>query len=355
MSKKDVKVGIIGTGFMGKGHAIGYQMFDIEIGMFASRSTENAKAVAEEFGVERWTDDWRKLVSDPEIDCVDITAPNHLHYEMAMACIEAKKPFLIEKPLAMNTKEAKEIVDAANKHGVMAVYGENMRYKPAMVKIKQIIDEGGLGDIIMLRSNEIHNGPFHSDWFWDAELAGGGATIDMGIHGLYTLEWIMGSKVRRVYAEMDVLKWDEYCKNGSEDTAAVILRFENGGIAELLISWAITGGMDVRLEVFGKEGTAYVSTTHDAGGLRVHSHPGYGKSLEELSSLKPHVVSTKGWSFPSPDDELQQGHAYEVKHFIDCVKGKDEPKSTLEDGLRALVLVEAIYESARTGKAVEVS
>lgn len=355
MNKKEIQVGIIGTGFMGKAHATGYNMFNIPIGMFASRNIQNVKEVAKKFEVNQWTDDWRELVNSPDIDCVDITSPNHLHYEMALACIEAGKPFLIEKPLALNTETAEKIVKLAKAKGVLGVYGENMRFKPAMVRIKEIIDEGGLGDIIMLRSNEIHNGPFHSDWFWDAKLAGGGAAIDMGIHGLYTVEWIMGSKVKRVYAETGVLKWKDYCKNGSEDTAVVILRFENGGMAELVISWAVTGGMDVRLEVFGKEGTAYVSTTGDAGGVRVHSHPGYGKAVEEEASLKPHVISTKGWSFPSPDDVLQQGHAYEVKHFIDCVKGLDEPKSTLEEGLRALTLVEAIYESARTGKAVELN
>jgi myo-inositol 2-dehydrogenase/D-chiro-inositol 1-dehydrogenase len=353
VGQSNVTVGIIGTGFMGKSHAEGYKIFDVKIGMFASRRLEKAREASNEFGVERWTDDWKTLINDPDIDCVDITVPNHLHYEIAMACINAGKPFLVEKPLARNTKEAEEIVRAAKEKGVLGVYAENMRYKPAMVRTKQMVDEGALGDILLLRSNEIHNGPFHSPWFWDAELTGGGASIDMGIHGVYTLEWIMGSKVKRVYAETGVLKWKEYCKNGAEDTALVIFRFENGGMAELVISWAIQGGMDIRLEVFGSEGTAYVSTTHEAGGMKVYSNPGYGKPVEVEAALKPHVVSTKGWSFPSPNDVLQQGHANEVKHFIDCVKGLAEPMSTLEDGLRALVLVEAIYESARTGRAVE--
>ncbi|RXZ83736.1 gfo/Idh/MocA family oxidoreductase [Paenibacillaceae bacterium] len=354
MTAKQVKVGIIGTGFMGKSHAEGYQLFNIEIGMFASRTADNAKAVAEQFGIERWTDNWLELIHDPEIDCVDITVPNHLHYEMAMACIEAGKPFLIEKPLARNTEEGEAIVRAAKEKGIVAVYAENMRFKPALIRTKELVEQGAFGKVLMLRSNEIHNGPFHAPWFWDANLTGGGAAIDMGIHGVNTLEWIMGSKIKRVYAETGVLKWTEHCKNGAEDTAMAVLRFENGGIAELVISWAISGGMDVRLEVFGDQGTAYVSTTHEAGGLRIFSHNGYGKSYEEEASLKPHVVPTKGWTFPAPKDVIQQGHAFEVKHFIDCVLGKDTPSSTLEDGLRSLQIVEAMYESARTGMAVEV-
>lgn len=353
MNGKSVTVGIIGTGFMGKAHAEGYKLFDIPIGMFASRTMEKAQAAAEQFNVERCTDNWLELIEDPRIDCVDITVPNYLHYEIAMACIRAGKPFLIEKPLARNTQEGEEIVRAANEKGIVAVYAENMRFKPALVRTKELVDEGAFGSILMLRSNEIHNGPFHSPWFWDAELTGGGAAIDMGIHGVNTLEWIMGSKIKRVYAESGVLKWTEHCKNGAEDTAMALLRFENGGMAEIVISWAISGGMDVRLEVFGSEGTAYVSTTHEAGGLRIYSNGGYGKPVELEASLKPHVVSTKGWSFPAPKDVMQQGHAFEVKHFIDCVKGAAKPVSTLEDGLRSLAVIEAMYESVRKGIPVE--
>ncbi|WP_163875657.1 Gfo/Idh/MocA family protein [Paenibacillus favisporus] len=352
--KNQIKVGIIGTGFMGKAHAEGYQLFNIEVGMFASQTEAKAKAAAEQFGVDRWTLDWLELVNDPEIDCVDITAPNHLHYDMAMACIHAGKPFLIEKPLARSTAEAEEIVRKAKEKGIIAVYAENMRFKPALMRTKELVDQGAFGKIMMLRSNEIHNGPFHSPWFWDAKLTGGGAAIDMGIHGVNTLEWIMNSKIKRVYAETEVLKWKDYCKNGAEDTAIAVLRFENGGLAEIVISWAVSGGMDVRLEVFGDQGTGYVSTTHEAGGLRIYSNNGYGKSYEQESGLKPHVVPTKGWSFPAPKDVIQQGHAFEVKHFIDCVRGIAKPSSTLEDGLRALAVIEAMYQSAQTGMAVQV-
>jgi predicted dehydrogenase len=351
--KKDVTIGIVGTGFMGKAHAESYRLFGVPVGMIASRRVEKAKAVAEQFGVPRWTDSWRDLVNDPNIDAVDIAVPNYMHHEVAMACIEAGKPFLIEKPLARNTREAREIVEAAEAKGIPAVYGENMRFKPAMLKLKQMIAEGALGDIIMLRCNEIHNGPFHSPWFWDAELTGGGAVIDMGIHGLYALEWVMGSKVKRVYAEMDVLKWKDHCKNGAEDTAFVVLRFENGGIAELVNSWASASGIDVRIEVYGTQGTAFLDSSRELGGMKVYSQNGYGQPLDVEASLRPHVLSKKGWSFPIPDEWTQHGHAYEVKHFVDCVRGVAEPLCTLEEGLRALELVEAIYESARTGRPVE--
>ena len=158
-----------------------------------------------------------------------------------------------------------------------AVYGENVRFKPSMVRTKSIIDQGGLGKILLLRANEVHNGPFHSDWFWDSEATGGGAVIDMGIHGIFALEWFMGSRIKRVYAEAGVLKWADKCLGETEDTAVIVLRFENGGMAELVVSWAIAGGIDVRLEVFGSAGTAYLDSARAARATTIYSESGYGR------------------------------------------------------------------------------
>jgi myo-inositol 2-dehydrogenase/D-chiro-inositol 1-dehydrogenase len=186
-----VRVGILGAGFMGSAHAECYDLLDVPIAMIASRS---ARGPAGSRPDTRWSADISEVISDPAVDCVDITLPNHLHRDAALACIRAGKPFLIEKPLARNAAEAEEIVTAARSAGVTAVYGENVRFKPSMIRTKSIVDQGGLGKILLLRANEVHNGPFHSDWFWDSESTGGGAVIDMGIHGIFALEWFMGSR-----------------------------------------------------------------------------------------------------------------------------------------------------------------
>jgi myo-inositol 2-dehydrogenase / D-chiro-inositol 1-dehydrogenase len=215
-------------------------------------------------------------VTSPEVDAVDITVPNHLHREVALAAIEAGKPFLVEKPLARTVAEADEVIAAARAAGVVGVYGENMRFSPALEQAKAMIDEGGIGSPILFRATEIHNGPFHADWFWDAEAAGGGAVIDMGIHGLYVAEWLMGARAVRVYAELGTLKWTEHCRNGAEDSAFVTLRFDNGAMAELLNSWAVAGGRDVSAEIYGTAGTIHVDKASGESGLSAYSQEGYG-------------------------------------------------------------------------------
>ncbi len=354
MTTSKVRIGLIGTGFMGKAHAESYLQSGAGVAMVASRSEANARAAAERYGARAWTTDYRELVTSALVDAVDITVPNHLHREVALAAIDAGKPFLIEKPLARSVAEADDIIDAARERGVVGVYGENMRFSPALEKTKSIIDEGGIGRPILFRATEIHNGPFHARWFWDAASAGGGAIIDMGIHGLYVAEWLMGDRVKRVYTELGTLKWTEHCGPGTEDSAFVTLRFDNGAIGELLNSWAIAGGRDVRAEIYGTAGTIHVDKARGETGLLAYSQEGYGPPIEVEAALRPHVSTNRGWHFPTADPWHQHGHAYAVRHFVDVVRDGATPRCTLEEGRRALELVEAAYRSAREGRPVEV-
>ena len=231
-----------------------------------------------------------------------------------------------------------------------AVYGENVRFKPSMVRTKSIVDQGGLGKILLLRANEVHNGPFHSDWFWDSELTGGGAVIDMGIHGIFALEWFMGSRIKRVYAEAGVLKWADKCIGETEDTAVIVLRFENGGMAELVVSWAIAGGIDVRFEVFGSAGTAYLDSPRSgAGPPRSTASPATGGTWRKSRRSARTWPGRAGWSWPTGDEWAEHGHLAEIRHFVRCVAGQETPICTLEDGWRALQVVDAIYRSVKTG------
>lgn len=354
MNKARVRIGMVGTGFMGKAHAESHLHYGAEIAMVASGTEANARALAEQVGARAWTTDFREVMASDEVDAVDITVPNHLHRDVALAAIEAGKPFLIEKPLARNLSEADEIIGRAKERGVVGVYGENMRFSPALEKSKAIIDQGGIGKPILFRATEIHNGPFHAGWFWDTSAAGGGAVIDMGIHGLYVAEWLMGARVKRVYAELGTLKWTEYCSPGTEDSAFVTLRFENGAIAELLNSWAVAGGRDVRAEIYGTNGTIHVDKARGETGILAYSQEGYGPPIEVEAALKPHVSTNRGWHFPTADPWHQHGHAYVVRHFLEVVRDAVAPKCTLEEGRRALELVEAVYRSGKEGGAVEV-
>jgi len=350
-----VRIGEIGAGFMGRAHSeciLASGKGELEI--VYSRSKEKASSVADKYGYKKWTVDWRKVINDPDVDLVDITSPNYMHKDMCVATAEAGKDFIIEKPLARNVKEAEEIISAVKKAGVRAYYAEDLRYAPDMVEAKKIIDLGGIGSPFMIRTNEMHNGPFHSKWFWNGELAGGGVLIDVGIHGLYLIEWLLSSEAVEVFAKSGTMKWKELCKNNAEDSAWCIWTFKNGTVAETVFSWAIAGGMDSRVEIFGLEGSIYIDSARNASGIEVFSEKGYGESLEVQKSERPHVSSVQGWHRPSVDMWNVHGHAQEMRHFLDCWLEKKDSITTIEDGKRALMLVEAAYRSARSGNVEKV-
>lgn len=349
------RVGMIGAGFMGGAHSqciIASGRGKLEVAY--SRSEKKARALAEKYGYKRWTTDWKEVINDPNVDILDIVSPNYTHVNICVAAAEAGKDFIIEKPLARTVKEADIIINAVKKSGVKSFYAEDLRYAPNYLEAAKIIEQGGVGDVFMMRTNEMHNGPFHSDWFWDAELAGGGVMIDVGIHGLYCIEWLMNAKVVEVYAKTACLKWKELCKNGAEDNAWAIWTFENGNVAETVFSWAIAGGMDTRLEIFGTKGSIYIDSARNSSGTVVFSEEGYGEDISKQKSERPHVSPVKGWHFPTIDVWNAHGHAQELSDFLSVwMDDSKKPLTTMEEGRRALELVEAGYESARTGKVVK--
>ena len=354
MNRK-VHVGLIGTGFMASAHSECYGMSGLaELEVVSGRNEGKLLPFRERFHFKKATTEWSRVVEDPNVEVVDIAAPNYLHKEIAIACARARKHFIIEKPLAINVMEADEIINEVEKAKVKAMYAEDLRYAPQYIEVKKVIDAGGIGKVFMMRANELHNGPFHSKWFWDSNLAGGGVVIDVGVHGIYCAEWITGARVREIFGVTGVMKWKDNCKNGSEDTAMVILTFDNGAIGELVFSWAISGGMDTRFEVFGTKGSIYVDSARSVGGLLVHSEEGYGEDVKIRASERPHVVPTTGWSFPGVDVWNVHGHAQEIRHFLSCILEDGLPTTTLEDGRRVLKIVEAIYRSAKTGNKVTI-
>jgi predicted dehydrogenase len=291
------------------------------------------------------------VIQTGHVDFIDIAAPNHLHRDMIIAAAEARIPFVVEKPLTRTLKEADEVMEVVKRTGTKAMYSENVRYGNNYQRLKSIIDQGGIGTPYLIQAYEMHSGPTHADWFWDADKTGGGALIDMGIHGLYAMEWLMGRKANRVYADAGVLKWHDRVKGGAEDTAIVTLRFENTGMGILVNTRVISGGLDVRIEVYGSGGNLYLGGVMRSD-ITAFSHRGWGRAFDEALTIEPHVMPAIGWSFQQ--GAKHSSHINELRHFIDCVANDKQPLSTLEEGRRGMVLVDAIYRSAKSGMPVDV-
>lgn len=349
---KRVRIGLVGAGFMATAHAECYrQDARAVLHRVAAGRLESARLLASRFGIPKVSARWQDVVEDPEIDAVDIVAPNHLHAEVTIAAAAAGKAVLIEKPLAISVAEADRVLEAIHRAGVTAVYAENRRFSPALLRMHASVADGTLGRPLLIRITEMGSGPEHGAWFWDPARAGGGALIDMGIHGLCAAEWLMHDRVRSVQAVGGQLRWADRLGPGVEDTMLTLAEFAGGGLAQLACSWAYSGGLEIRFELTGSLGTAIADLGRGTSGLSLYSEAAPTRTGE---GPRPHTAVPQGWSFPLTDEWRQKGHAGEIRHFIDCLLGEATPGCTVEDGHRCLILAEAILRAAREGNGVAV-
>ncbi len=332
-----VRVGLVGSQFISSIHARALRRCSrAELYAVASPTPGNAQAFAKSFEISHDFTDYRAMLELPDLDMVVIGAPNNLHCQMTVDAAAAGKHVVVEKPMCMNLAEADIMIDATRRAGVKLMYAEELCFAPKYVRLKQLLDEGALGNPTLIKQSEKHDGP-HAPHFWDVEQSGGGVTMDMGCHAIQFFRWILGRpKITSVYAQMATRVHGD--KTRGDDNSIVILEFENGVTALAEESWSKQGGMDDRAEVHGSAGVAYADLLH-AGAIETYSSTGYGYAVEKAGS-------TQGWSFTMVEEEWNYGFPQELQHFVDCVADDGRPLVTGEDGRSVLEAVFAAYASA---------
>src|SRR3954452_16699343 len=250
--KPVLRVGLIGTGFMGKTHVFGFasapRVFDlpyeIVLHAVADRSDELAGEAARALGFAHATGDWRALVQDPEIDLIDITTPNAFHREMAMAAIAAGKHVYCEKPLAPYAAHARERADAAEAAYVRTQVGFNYLCNPMMDLAREVIAGGEIGTIVSYRG--IHAEDYMADpetpFSFRHDAVGGGALADIGSHALATAEFLLGPIAELTGDVVNVISSRPDRKGGrraieTDDIARALVRFANGASGSIECSW----------------------------------------------------------------------------------------------------------------------
>ena len=250
---KDIRIGLIGTGGMGKAHATAFKNIPLVFGNEPGRpileivADINAKALekwAGEFGVPRWTINWREIVEDPRVDIVDVTTPNALHAEMVIAAAQAGKHIYCEKPLATTSTDAARIVAAVENAGVISIVGFNYLKNPAQAFAKQLIESGDLGEITMVRGtfdqDFLANPDVPFSWRLDRTQAGTGALGDLGSHTIAFALFLVGDIVEVCGLNSTRIK-ERSIPGGSSGYAASALAgaekrtVENEDITEFLI------------------------------------------------------------------------------------------------------------------------
>ncbi|EGQ4075104.1 TPA: Gfo/Idh/MocA family oxidoreductase [Staphylococcus pseudintermedius] len=353
-----IKVGIIGCGGIANGKHLPSlaQIDDVEIVAFCDIDIEKAKIAATTFGTvnAKVYQDYQELLKDQTIDVVHICTPNYLHCDMTVHALEANKHVMCEKPMAKTTTEAQQMLDAAKRTGKKLTIGYQNRFRVDSQFLHQVTARGDLGDIYFGKAHAIRRRAV-PNWgvFLDEEAQGGGPLIDIGTHALDLTLWmmnnyepaaVMGSTFHQLSQQENAANaWGPWNPKDFtvEDSAFGFIKMKNGATIILESAWALNS-LDVDEAKCSLSGTKGGADMKD--GLRIHG--------EELGTLyTKHIeLDNKGVDFyegETVDEALE-----EAKAWISCVQNDTPPRVKPEEALVVTQILEAIYESARTGKAV---
>ena len=335
------KVAMLGTGLIGMFYtqSLNGQRNRDRVTIVQSRSEDRARQSAEEWGVPAWTTDIDEALNHPGVTTVVIGLPNFMHLEVVQKAVQAPniKAILCTKPLARSGAEAAEILKVVEDAGVFHGYLEDLVYAPKALKAIKSVQDGAIGDVLVARSRETHPGP-HSAWFFDAEKAGGGAVIDLGCHCIEIIRSYVGKHNRPV----EVMCWHDTMVHPiqAEDTAMVWIRFESGAVGQFEVSWTFRGGMDLRDEISGTEGTIWLNHFLRTGFEMFTSGEGSGYVAE-----KSEVES--GWLFPVGDEIVELGYTDMFTDMFNSLEQGTSPTEDFYDGYVVNCIMDACYQSAR--------
>ncbi len=330
-------IAMLGTGLIGMFYtmALSGKRGRDRVTVVCGRRESETRAFAGKYGIPKWTISIADAVRDPDVDMVIIGLPNNLHKEAALLAVGFGKSVLCTKPLARNASEAKEMLDAVEKAGVFHGYLEDLAYTPKTLKALQSVKSGALGKILWTRSREAHPGP-HSDWFWKKELSGGGAIIDLGCHCIEIGRNYVGKAVR----PLEVMCWGatQVHPIEAEDTAVGLVRYASGAVSQFEVAWSFRGGMDLRDEVSGSEGSIWLNHWLRTG-FEMFTASGKGGYVAEKSE------SEKGWLFPVGDEVVSLGYEDMFMDMLDASEGKRQPMESFYDGYVVNAIMDAAYRS----------
>ncbi|MCE7026471.1 Gfo/Idh/MocA family protein [Jiella avicenniae] len=367
-----IGLGLIGTGFMGKAHALAYRaagavfgdLPQVRLALLCDTPRDKADAMARQFGFEAATDEWRELAASPDVDIVSITTPNALHKEMALAAIAAGKHVHCEKPMALTLEDAREMEAAARRSGVRTIIGYNYIHNPAFAHARRLIEEGVVGRPVHFRGivDEDYQADPDLPWTWRAKRAdaGLGALGDLGCHLVSMAVGLMGP-VESLVADTQIIHQTRPLGDGSgrgtvenEDAASAILRFHGGAQGALSTSrsaWGRKNKLD--FEVHGTKGMiAFSQERMNELQLYVNDGPRSQQGFRTILTGPEHPPY--GAFCPAPGHQLGFGDlkTIEAASFLRAIAGDAPNHPDFTAALSFEAVIHAIDVSAREGRRV---
>jgi predicted dehydrogenase len=333
------RISLLGSGLIGMFYTMalhGHRGRD-RVQVNYSRSAERAKELADKWGIPRHTTDVRAAIRDAETDVVVVALPNHMHEEAVIAAAEAGKAVLCTKPLGRNADESRRMLEAVERAGVFHGYLEDLCYTPKTLRALESVRRGTVGKVLWVRSRETHPGP-HSDWFWTKKISGGGAVIDLGCHCIEIARNFIGKDVRPV----EVVCWGDTLVHPieAEDNAVGLVRYENGAVGQFEVSWSFRGGMDLRDEVAGTDGTIWLNHWLRTG-MEMYTAVG------ERDYVAEKAEGSSGWLFPIGDECIALGYNDMFTDMFEALDNRRPPRETFYDGYVVNAIIDAAYASMK--------
>lgn len=341
MIQGNLGFGIVGCGMIARWHANAIKNIPgAQLAGVTDTGAEYRKAFAEEYGVKAF-ESAEELFKSPEVDVVCICTPSGLHAPLAIQAAHAGKHIIIEKPMAITIKEADDIIHAVEANKVKMAVISQLRFSPAVVKIKEAVDSGALGKLVcgdiymkFYRSQEYYD---MSGWRGTWKMDGGGALMNQGIHGVDLLQYIMGP-VKSVFAYTKTLAR----KIEVEDTAAAVVEFENGAVGVIQGTTSVYPGAPRRLEICGDKGTIVLEEDS------IISWNIEGQEMPADITLG----HTESNAASNPGAFGLEGHIRQIGDMVAAINQDKKPLVDHRDGKKPVEIILAIYEASKTGKPV---
>lgn len=346
-----IKIGVIGVGGIASGHINGYlKNPDVELYALCDVSEARLKEFGEQHGVTRLFTDKNYMLRLDELDAVSVCTWNSEHAPCTIAALEAGKHVLCEKPMALNKAEAVKMKEAADKNGKLLMIGFVRRFGNDCTILKDFIDAGYFGDLYYAKATYLRRNGNPGGWFGDKSRSGGGPLIDLGVHVIDFVRYVMGNPkpvsvygatYQKLFDRKNIKTPKGYVSQTKtnndicdvEDFASALIRFDNGATMSVETSFSLNKKPESRIELFGTKAGARLDPELEI----------YTEINDYLANV---TLDTKtSLSFEGLFEN-------EINHFISCIKGETKCISTAEDGIEIMAILDAIYESSKTGHEV---
>jgi predicted dehydrogenase len=327
-------IALIGSGFIAHYHARAVrEQTGAQLRVLCGVDIETVREFAARYAITDVTDDIGDVAARADIQAVIICTPNKFHAPYAIACMTHGKDVLVEKPMAIDAGQGRDMIRCADQCRRILMVGHMWRFDTEVNLIRDLVQRGGLGRIVKTKGYGIHVDWGPTGWFVQKDLAGGGALPDMGVHAIDAARYLLGDpRPREVYAKIGT----SFGNYEVDDTGTVVITWETGAVSIIESGWwhPHADGPEASTQIFGTGGYASLFPT------RIRQ-----KLDGQLQETVPDVP-------PRRDHCDQSIYTRQMQHFLDCVRSRSQPATGADVGLVNLQIIDAAYESARTGQAV---